>query len=148
MEDLPIKAIVIGVSIFVTMTVFSAILIYFNTAKGIADSVSKRTDIAATYDKIMNSDNFEAVLSGVDVRSLITKYAGNESVNINIKRIGNETTGSYNNINNTWLIAPNTYSKLISEEKLDLINPIWNCRVEKVDNGDVTMLNISLNVKE
>ena len=90
MEDLPIKAIVIGVSVFVTMAVLSAILIYFNTAKGVSDIVSKRIDIADLYDSIMNEDKFETTLTGVEIRSLITKYVGNSNVRINIKEIGGQ----------------------------------------------------------
>ena len=146
MEDLPVKAIVIGVSIFVTMLVLSTIILYYNTARGFADTVSNRVDIADTFDYIMNSEDFSDELTGVEVRSLINKYARNDKVEINILSIGGIVTEEHNNINNSWLINVNENSVQISEEKLDIINPIWKNRVEKVSTSDKTILNISLNV--
>ena len=142
MEDLPVKAIVIGVSVFVTMTVLSALILYFNTAKGVAEIVQKRIDIAEDYDRVMNADVFEDVLTGVEVRSLINKYAGNSNVKINIVAISGEDVTGYSNINNAWRRS----NGLISEQKLDLINPIWNCKVDKVQSREGTTLKISLDV--
>ena len=138
MEDFSIKAIVIGVSLFVTMLTLSAILIYFNTARSIADEVNKRTDIANTYDYIMNSDEFSDELSGVEVRSLINKYI--ESNNVIIDIVIGET--EYNNVNNDWLKKLNDNASIISEEKLDLINPVQNYDVNKVENQGITTLTI------
>lgn len=151
MEDFSIRAIVIGVSLFVTMLTLTAIIMYFNTARGIADEVNKRTDIASSYDYIMNSDDFTDKLTGVEVRSLINKYAGRQDVTINIVKIGNEEVKEYININNTWLLNindENEKSKIIKEDKLNLINPVWNCRVDKVENKGKITLNISLNVED
>ena len=153
MEELSVKALIIGVSVLVTMTVLSAIIIYFNTARALADNVSNRVDIASAYDDIMKADVFHDRITGVEVRSLINKYAGNKNVVINIVEISGENVNSYNNINNTWLVALNTNAKILSEQKLDLINPIWYCSVEKeirvvnrFDNITQTILNISLDV--
>lgn len=157
MEDLPIKAIIIGVSVFVTMAVLSAILLYFNTARGIADQVNERTDIASSYDSIMNEDNFETTLTGVEVRSLITKYVGNSNVIINIVSISeqnpeiykekdvNKEKINYNNINNNSSWVKNG---IIKESALDIINPVWDCKVEKVKNGERITLKISLDVEK
>lgn len=146
MEDLPVKAIVIGVSLFVTMTVLSAILMYFNTAREIADHASNRTDIAYSYDNIVNEERFEDYLTGVDVRSLITKYMGSTDVTINIIEISGEEV-NHRNVNNTWL-KKEAYSNIIRESKLDLINPVWNCKVDKVKNKDKITLNIRLDVEK
>lgn len=142
MEDLPVKAIVIGVSVFVTMAVVSALIIYFNTAIGVSDAVNNRIDIAETYDNIMNSDVFSDTLTGVEIRSLINKYSGSDNVRINIISISGEDVTGYSNINNAWRRS----NGLISEQKLDLINPIWNCTVEKVQSEEKTTLKINLNV--
>lgn len=148
MEDFSVRAIVIGVSVFVTMLTLSAILIYFNTAKGIADKVSKRADIASNYDNIMNAEVFEDEISGVEVRSLINKYAGNKDVQINIVDISGIATNKYVNINNSWNISLNDNASLISDEKMNLINPVWNNRVNKVENGNKIILEISLDVED
>ena len=146
MEDLPVKAIIIGVSVFVTMTVLSAILMYFNTAREIADNVSDRTDIADSYDNIVNEERFEDYLTGVEVRSLITKYMCSPDVKINITKISGKEV-YYENVNNNW-IKKESYSNIIKESKLDLINPVWNCKVDKVKNGDKITLKISLDVEK
>ena len=135
MEDAPIKAIIIGVSIFITMTVLSTIVLYFNTAKGVADIVNKRIDIADSYDRIMNEDIFEGNLTGVEVRSLITKYIGNPNVIINV--------AGDNNVNNNsnWIITLEN-AKIVRESKMDKINPVTNYKVNKMENEDKITLNI------
>ena len=34
------------------------------------------------------------------------------------------------------------------KDKLNLINPVWNCKVDKVENQGKITLNISLNVED
>ena len=143
MEDLPIKAIVIGVSVFITMTVVSALMIYFNTAKGVATSIGNRADIASNYENIMNGDQTEGMFTGVEVRSLIIKYAKNFNVMIDIASISGEES-EYNNVNNTWIDR----AGVISEAKLDLINPVWNCNVKKVKSGENIRFEIDLDVEK
>lgn len=154
MEDAGIKALIIGVSLFVTMLTLSAIILYFNTATSVSKKVSDRVDIAASYDYIMNSENFSDTLTGVEVRSLINKYANVENVVINIEQVDGSEVKKHNNVNNLdvdhggWIIKLNEKSYIISEEKLNIINPIWNCRVDKVENLNETILTIRLNVKD
>ncbi len=154
MEDFSVRAIVIGVSLFVTMMTLSAIIIYFNTAKGIADEVNKRTDIASSFDNIVNSEDFSDELSGVEVRSLINKYAGVANVKINIILVNGTKTTRHDNINNKdiseegWLIQTNNYTSIISEEKLNIINPVSNYAVNKVEKLNEKTLEIRLNVKD
>ena len=148
MEDFSIKAIVIGVSLFVTMLTLSAILIYFNTARGIGDEVNKRTDIAEAFDIIVNSDNFEDELTGVEIRSLIKKYIRNKSVVINIINEDGDVENSNINTNwakkidNTWDSDATKDVYIISEAKLNEIDPSHNYTVEKVENSGKTTLNI------
>jgi len=154
MEDFSIRAIVIGVSLFVTMLTLTAILMYFNTARGIADEVNKRTDIASSYDYIMNPDTYEDELTGVEVRSLINKYVAKKDIEINVEFIDGT---KINNVNNRsvssdedsgWLIVENDMAKIISEEKLDLINPVHNFTVNKVDKSNKITLEIKQIVEE
>lgn len=148
MEDFSVRAIVIGVSLFVTMLTLSAILMYFNTARSIADEVNKRTDIANSYDYIMNEGASEDELSGVEVRSLIHKYAGNTSVNINVSITIDGKKEVYNNVNNTWLKTINENAKLVNEEKMDVINPASTYTVNKVQKQSKITININLVVED
>ena len=148
MEDYSIRAIVIGVSLFVTMLTLTAILMYFNTARSVADDVNKRTDIANSYDYIMNEGAFEDELSGVEVRSLIHKYAGNSSVNINVSITTDGKKVDYKNVNNTWLKTINENAKLINEKNMDVINPSDTYTVNKVEKQSKITIDINLVVED
>lgn len=152
MEDMSVKAIIMGVTIFVTMAVISALMIYFNTARGVVDAVNKKVSASEAYDNIMNEDVFTDTLTGVEIRSLINKYMMNDTVTINIVKISGqnvediEESGAninYRNINISWVA-----NEKIQEKYLDLINPIWSCSVEKVESESKTTLDISLDVDE
>ena len=152
-EDITTRAVIIGVSLFVTIATLSAIILFYNSARRTADVISQRTDIATSFDEIMNSDSYENTLTGVEVRELINKYAGNENVEINIISISQRPVEGYDNINNKeddWLITIKEVNKreykVISEEKLDMINPVWTCLVTKTQNQNKVILNVSLNV--
>ncbi len=148
MEDFSIRAIVIGVSLFVTMLTLTAILMYFNTARSIADEVNKRTDIASSYDYIMNADVVDDELTGVEVRSLIHKYASSDRVTINITIVNNGVKKEYRDINNSWLKKINDNAYLISEVELDKINTASKYNVNKVENQGRTILNINSIVED
>lgn len=144
MEDFSIKAIVIGVSVLVTIVTLSVIIIYYNAARNTANIVMNRTDIASSYEEIVNADNFEGNLSGVEVRSLIRKYAGNENVRISIVEIAGKETDKYNNVNNSWC-----KNSMIMEDKLDMIEPTSvNHAVKTVYNPENIVIEISLNVNK
>ena len=143
MGDFSVRATIIGVSLFITMITFTAVFMYFNSARSIADEVNKRIDIAATFDYIMNPEITEAYLTGVEVRSLITKYANNKEVTINILKISGENVTGMNNINNAWLYGA---SKLLRDDKMHIINPIWKNRVTKEETRHGITLNLELDV--
>lgn len=145
MEDNSIRAILIGVAVFIAAITISVIVFYFSTAKKVADNVSSRIDIAEEFDAIVNSDIDEDNLTGVDIRSLIKKYAGSDEVIINILTIKGEIR-HIDNVNNIWKIDENT--NIISEEKLDIINPVWKCSVDKVEEDDKIIIEVHLNVKD
>ncbi len=142
MEDFSIRAIVIGVSVFVTMLTLSVILIYYNTARNTANTAMGRTDIASSYEQIVNADKFDGNLSGTEVRSLIRKYAGNQNVRINIVEIKGKKTDKYNNVNNSWC-----RNSMILDKDLDIIEPISsNKAVKTVYSAENIVINLSLNV--
>lgn len=88
MEENVTRALVIGVSVFVITLTISLLMIYFNIAKDMATAANSRIDIADTYDAIVtNKEKTSAYLTGVEIRELIRKYAGNKSVRIDIKSI-------------------------------------------------------------
>lgn len=130
MEDVSIRAVVIGVSLFVTMITVTAILSFYNVSILTAQAFNKRVNIAEEYDYIMNSDVFTDELTGVELRNLINKYANNAEVVIFLKMNDKEI---YENINNKWLNSIGN----ISEAQLNVINPSDKYRVTKTSNCNV-----------
>ncbi len=119
MEEWSVRIIFISVSVFIIMGVISAMTIYYGKAIDVAEQVGHRTDIASEYDEIMKKEDLDATtLTGVDVRSLITKYITDDSVSI---RFNGTTLGG------SWRYSTGN----IKEEMLDKINPIWNYTVTK-----------------
>lgn len=136
MENQAIRAIFIGVSLFVIMITLSLVLTYLNTAKSLADSVSDRVDIAETtkdysyYVDIIESEREEEYneyikLNGVEIRSLLRKFAGDEKMHIKIK-VKEKT---YSDVNTTlpWY---DTTTGLLNEAMLSHFNPVSNYDVE------------------
>jgi len=145
MEDNSIRAILIGVAVFIAAITISVIVFYFSTAKKVADNVSSRVDIAESFDITTNSNIDEDNLTGVDIRSLIKKYAGSDEVTINILTIKGEIH-KIDNVNNLWKIDENT--NIISEEKLDIIDPTMKCSVDKEEKDGKIIIKVHLNVQD
>lgn len=163
MEDNVTRVLIIAVSLFVTMLTISLVFMYYNTAKELATNVNTRTDIAETYDEIVtNIEKTSQYLTGVEIRQLIRKYAGDANVEINIYSISNMEIesaltgaeardyyvedmlekGLYNNINNTWI---DTKTGMIKEKYLSVIDPGWEKNwVTKEINGSKIELKLSL----
>ena len=131
MEDISVKAIIIGVSLFITIVTLSVIVLYFNTARQAADAVNQRMDIARVYDEVINREKFEGELFGVDVRSLINHYASDRKVIIQYDIDGNGVA-DLTNINKDWL---NAETGVISESMLNSINPVSKYMITKNYNA-------------
>lgn len=136
MENQAIRAIFIGVSLFVIMITLSLVLTYLNTAKSLANSVSDRVDIAETardysyYVDIIESEREEEYneyikLNGVEIRSLLREFAGDEDMYIVIYIKGK----TYTNVNNTAPWYDRT-TGLLNEAMLSHFNPVSNYDVE------------------
>ena len=145
MDEHATMALMIGVSLFVIVLTLSLLVTYFNTSKKIADQVNLRVDVATNYDTIVNNlETYEQKLSGVEVRSLVRKYAGDKNVTINIISISSITNSLYRNINNVWY---DEEIGMIKETMLHVINPSWENRVYKTVEDSHITLDIELDIK-
>lgn len=135
MEDISIRAIVIGVSLFVTMITLTAIISFYNVSVLTAQGLHKRANIAEEYDYIMKSDVVTDDITGIELRNLINKYAKNDKVNIDLTM---SESKRYNNINNTWI----NKIENISEAKLNMINSSDKYSVSKTTSSGTTRLTV------
>ena len=136
MEDISTRAIFIGVSLFITIFTLSAIVLYFNTARQAADIVSKRTDIASKYDLVVNNNEFEGELTGVEVRALLTRFVGEDRINITLKF--NDSAKTEVQVDRSWI----NEIGVINEAKLDIIEPVAKFKVEKRTISSLTQYSI------
>ena len=146
-EDYTIKAVFIGVSVFVTMTILVLVLNYYNTAKQIANKINLKMDIPDTFDYIMkNYDALDDKISGAELQALIRKYANREDISINIISISGhpDAEGIEENINNTWF---DKELGIVNELELSKINPSWVNLVEKEVTDNHITLNVSLDYR-
>lgn len=130
MEENSIKAIYIGVSVFVTVIVLSAIVMYISEARKVAEVATSGISIEQYLDDVFNKDVSESGLTGVEVRTLINKYAGDTDVSVRLN-------GSTQSINIDWCITASGESKpLINEKYLNTIEPAkkYSIIVEQIDD--------------
>lgn len=92
-EDNTIKALILGVSVFLIIITLSAVILYYNTAVGGARTISDtRMDIGKLYDKkIEDLDN--TTVDGIDMRNILrSKYENYVTVELEIIDIGGAST--------------------------------------------------------
>ena len=92
-EDNTIKALILGVSVFLIIITLSAVILYYNTAVGGARTISDtRMDIGKLYDKkIEDLDN--TTVDGIDMRNILrSKYENYVTVELEIIDISGAST--------------------------------------------------------
>lgn len=150
-EGISVRAITIGVSIFIAIITMTAVLSYYNAAKESVRSIGQGTDISVNYNREIESLLVKAssnyYLNGTDVKNLINYYYGNVNVDINILKllvvddkgvIGYENMAGnkkqmYENINNNKSKYNNAQKKLFANQKF---------RLERINNNSKMTLNI------
>ena len=146
-EDYAIKAVFIGLSVFIIMIVLSLIIAYYSAAKGIAKQAQLKMDIPESFDAIIKRQNqIEDKISGAELQSLIRKYAADPDVTINIVSVSNDDSAE----NKQWAINRSSkwYDRslgIVKETQLSTINPSWVVLVEKEEIGNKITLNVHLN---
>lgn len=146
-EGISIRAITIGVSVFIAIITMSVVLMYYSTAKNTVSEIGTGLDISVTYNRNIEKILVKDTITGEELKNLINYYYQNLDVDINIKKIkvvgsngivSYETiTGSnanlYLNVNNNKKNYNNVMKKIISNTKFKL---------EKISSGMKLTLNI------
>lgn len=83
MDDIVTKALIIGVSIFVTLLVATVLILEFTEIKGlyrgVAETEIRFEDRLDEFDKYRDSNNY---FNGLDVKNTIEKYKNDKTVQI------------------------------------------------------------------
>lgn len=89
-ESAPMKAIMIGAGLFITIVTITAVLNYYATAKEMVQSIGTGVDYLQEYSDYIQSillkANTDATITGTEVKNLLNYFYHNERVTI---RIGN-----------------------------------------------------------
>ena len=91
MDEISTKAIIIGVSIFVTLIILTVIVFEFQQIQSVYKQVGQ-TNISFEeqldeFDKYRDSNN---LFTGLDVRNTVKKYANNKTVDVCIISVTGE----------------------------------------------------------
>lgn len=101
MDEISSRAVVIGVSVFVTLVILTVILFEFNQIQNIYKDVGQ-TDISFEnsldeLDKYRDTNN---IFSGLDVRNTVKKYKKNLNIKVCVMSDGEEQCDDNINVEN------------------------------------------------
>lgn len=114
LEDNAIRAVIIGVSVFIFIMTFTVIIIYYNTAIRSTDILTHQTNYGSVYEiNLLQLMSDESTISGSEVKNIIRKTVENyNSVKITI----NTTEYSEPNLRDA---SGNILESIIYEVKYD-----------------------------
>lgn len=152
-ESISVRAITIGVSVFIAIITMTVVLNYYNTAKQTVRGIGEGTNISENYNRQIESILSKAsttnyYLNGTDVKNLLNYYYNNTNVTINILKLlviddsGNVNYENmigtkkqmYENINNDYTKYNNSLKKVFANQKF---------RLERINNNNQMVLNIT-----
>ncbi|MBR5227976.1 MAG: hypothetical protein IKV94_04990 [Clostridia bacterium] len=125
MEDSSIRAITIGVGLFVILLTISAIVGYVTVARGMATVVDQglRLD-EVSYENILDyKEDVTIAAKGIEVKNFIRKYVGDE----NIKKISIIENGVESVVD----------KNLVFDTETNIVNPPYLFKINS--NADVKM---------
>lgn len=88
-ESAPMKAIMIGAGLFITIVTITAVLNYYATAKEMVQSIGTGVDYLQEYSDyiqsiLLKADIDNATITGTEVKNLLNYFYHNERVTIDI----------------------------------------------------------------
>ena len=87
MESVSVRAIIIGVSIFIAIATMSAVMTYYNTAKEAVRNIGSGTDIAGLYEKNIEDILLKNTITSTEVLNILNYFYDKSDVNINLNNI-------------------------------------------------------------
>lgn len=147
-ESAPMRAIMIGVSVFIAIATITAVLSYYNTSKDLVRAIGPGTDIGQEYanyvqDILLKTGN-NTVVTGTEVKNLLNYFYKKENVNITVRYLNQESSFpagntaldkiTVSNVNNNETEYNKLQQQLVSTQKFQMT---------KKDNG---MGNLEINL--
>ncbi len=155
-ESAPMRAIMIGASVFVTIATITGVLAYYSSAKDLVNVIGTGTDIGAEYANYVENillkteDNVE--IRGTDVINLLNYFYMDEKAKIDVTYIRQDHSfEEYTNVDNsdkqTVIKSYNTnLDEKLYNQAINLIVPTQKFTMKKSTNNDVLVVEISYKI--
>lgn len=155
-ESAPMRAIMIGASIFVTIATITGVLAYYSSAKDLVNVIGTGTDIGEQYANYVENillkteDNVE--IRGTDVINLLNYFYMDEKAKIDVTYIRQDHSfEEYTNVDNsdkqTVIKSYNTnLDEKLYNQAINLIVPTQKFTMKKSTNNDVLVVEISYKI--
>lgn len=135
-ESTAMRALIIGVSVFMAIATITAVMVYYNTAKSTAGVVGSRSvDIEKSYRQdIEDAFFYKTEITGTDVINILNYFKENTSYKINVGNIkflkdsealacseaGICTIVSLENLNNNLNSFDKTLKRILPNQKFTI----------------------------
>lgn len=155
-ESAPMRAIMIGASVFVTIATITGVLAYYSSAKDLVNVIGIGTDIGAEYANYVENillkteDNVE--IRGTDVINLLNYFYMDEKAKIDVTYIRQDHSfEEYTNVDTsdkqTVIKSYNTnLDEKLYNQAINLIVPTQKFTMKKSTNNDVLVVEISYKI--
>jgi hypothetical protein len=155
-ESAPMRAIMIGASVFVTIATITGVLAYYSSAKDLVNVIGTGTDIGAEYANYVENillkteDNVE--IRGTDVINLLNYFYMDEKAKIDVTYIRQDHSfEEYTNVDTsdkqTVIKSYNTnLDEKLYNQAINLIVPTQKFTMKKSTNNDVLVVEISYKI--
>ena len=155
-ESAPMRAIMIGASVFVTIATITGVLTYYSSAKDLVNVIGTGTDIGAEYANYVENillkteDNVE--IRGTDVINLLNYFYMDEKAKIDVTYIRQDHSfEEYTNVDTsdkqTVIKSYNTnLDEKLYNQAINLIVPTQKFTMKKSTNNDVLVVEISYKI--
>ena len=155
-ESAPMRAIMIGASVFVTIATITGVLAYYSSAKDLVNVIGTGTDIGAEYANYVENillkteDNVE--IRGTDVINLLNYFYMDEKAKIDVTYIRQDHSfEEYTNVDTsdkqTVIKSYNTnLDEKLYNQAINLIVPTQKFTMKKSTNNDVLVVEKSYKI--
>ena len=115
MDELSTKAIIIGISVFVTLTIITVIIFEFTTIKELYKGVAE-TDVSfeSKFNELNKYKEGNNLFSGIDLKNTVNKYKDNDLVEVCIDT-GSGNLDCSKNIDEPIINYGSKYKSLLKE---------------------------------
>ncbi len=141
-----LRALTIGVSIFVTLATVTTVILFYNSSRQIAvTAVKGSTDISSKYrSDIEESLTSSTSVDAIQVINILNYFYNDSTVKINVKSVHDNTSGSPS-IDNTVYEDINNNNESLYNKVAKKISSFPNARYETEYNttDDILEINIS-----